>query len=115
MNDREKLIDILESAESAVYWNSDDCGFIEKIADHLIANGVTVQKWIPVSERLPESIINKVLVYCKCGYVCFGHYEKYKGNAIWYNLETQKEFTTWDFDDYEVTHWMPLPTKPKGE
>ena len=45
MNDREKLIDILESAESAVYWNSDDCGFIEKIADHLIANGVTVQQW----------------------------------------------------------------------
>lgn len=23
MNDREKLIDILESAESAVYWNSE--------------------------------------------------------------------------------------------
>ena len=54
MNDREKLIDILESAESAVYWNSDDRGFIEKIADHLIANGVTVQQWIPVSERLPD-------------------------------------------------------------
>lgn len=24
-------------------------------ADHLVANGVTVQEWIPVSERLPEN------------------------------------------------------------
>ena len=39
---REKLIELLESAESAIYWNSSDKGFIEKIADHLIASGVTV-------------------------------------------------------------------------
>lgn len=25
-----------------------------EIADHLIANGVTIQKWIPVTERLPQ-------------------------------------------------------------
>ena len=41
MLERTKLIQILESAESAFYWNSSDKGFIEKIADHLIANGVT--------------------------------------------------------------------------
>ena len=40
MGMREKLIELLESAESAVYWNSSDKGFIEKIADHLIANDV---------------------------------------------------------------------------
>ena len=39
---RDKLIKLLESAESAVYWNSSDKSFIEKIADHLIANGVTI-------------------------------------------------------------------------
>ena len=42
MTDREKLIELLESAESAIYWNSDDRCFIEKIADYLIANGVTI-------------------------------------------------------------------------
>ena len=42
MLERTKLIQILESAESAVYWNSSDKGFIEKIADHLVANGVTI-------------------------------------------------------------------------
>lgn len=40
MTGREKLIKVLESAESAIYWNSSDKGFIEKVADHLIANDV---------------------------------------------------------------------------
>lgn len=44
MNDREKLIELLEGAESAVYWNSSDKTFIEKIADYLIANGAVLQK-----------------------------------------------------------------------
>lgn len=42
MTERERLIELLESAESAVYWNGSDKGFIQKIADHLIANGVTI-------------------------------------------------------------------------
>lgn len=42
MIERRKLIELLESAESAVYWDSSDKGFIEKIADHLIANGVRI-------------------------------------------------------------------------
>ena len=42
MANEKRLIELLESAESAVYWNSSDKGFIEKIADHLIANGVTI-------------------------------------------------------------------------
>lgn len=40
MTGREKLIKTLESAESAIYWSSEDKNFIEKIADHLIANDV---------------------------------------------------------------------------
>ena len=43
-NTREKLIELLESAESTIYWNSDDRNFIQKIADHLIANGVTIKE-----------------------------------------------------------------------
>lgn len=40
MTGRETLLKVLESAESAIYWNSSDKGFIEKVADHLIANDV---------------------------------------------------------------------------
>lgn len=38
MTGREKLIKILESVESAFYWNSEDKDFVEKIADYLLAN-----------------------------------------------------------------------------
>lgn len=46
---REKLIALIQSATDgcATYWAG-------LIADNLIANGVTVQNWIPVTERLPE-------------------------------------------------------------
>ena len=37
-------------------------GFIEKIADNLIANGVTVQKWIPVTERLPKNEVDVLIL-----------------------------------------------------
>ena len=40
MTGEEKLIKILESAESAFYWDSADKSFVEKIADHLIENDV---------------------------------------------------------------------------
>ena len=46
----DKLIELLESAESAIYWNSEDKSFIEKIADHLLANGVTINPAAPGPE-----------------------------------------------------------------
>lgn len=74
-------------------------------------------EWISVKERLPSSIANKVLVYCKCGYIGFGHYEDYKGVQTWFNLESGKPFSEWahdEPDDYDVTHWMPLPEPPRA-
>ena len=56
MTDREKLIEIIMTSEILCH----DCGensasyCAEALADHLLANGVTVQGWIPVTERLPE-------------------------------------------------------------
>ena len=74
--------------------------------------------WISVEDALPKSIINKVLVCCKNGYIGFGHYEEFQGVKDWYNLESGKPFTEWDLEDcesYAVTHWMPLPEAPKEE
>ena len=113
-NTREKLIEILDEIPGLIL-SADMYGVI---ADHLIANGVTVQKWIPVTERLPKKITNKVIVLCENGYRGFGHYEDYKGKQTWYNLESDKPFTDWDIEgceSYKVTNWMPLPEKPKGE
>ena len=75
-------------------------------------------RWIPVSERLPEHITNKVIVLCKNGYVGLGHYEKFNGTGIWYNLESGKSFSEWGLEGcetYEVTHWRTLPEPLKGE
>lgn len=73
--------------------------------------------WISVEDRLPQKITNKVLVYCKNGYIGFGHYEKFQGVEDWYNLESGKQFREWNLEDcetYEVTHWMPLPEPPQS-
>lgn len=83
MDVREKLVELLSekcmetckqrkgyvcSVEECKRSKEKCCGFY---ADHLIANGVTVQEWIPV-------FVN-------------------------------------EYEDEEVTHWMPLPNPPKGE
>ena len=98
MPDREKLIELLR-VQIYPHLNADP---YEVIADHLIANGVTVQQWIPVTERLPE-YEQQVLTY--------------RGES---GISIERMFTGafWDFD-YDiidvVTHWMPLPQPPKGD
>ena len=75
-------------------------------------------EWVRVEERLPESIVNKVLVYCENGYIGYGHYEKYQGEETWYNLESGEPFASWNLENcspYKVTHWMPLPKSPKED
>ena len=121
-----KLIDLL--TESEILCN--DCGqhgnsyCIEAIADHLIANGVTVQKWIPVTERLPDiSDLDKewsktVLFRTTQGYILSGYrhigrpqksfYDDDWTTPYWLNESEEVEF-----EDDEVTHWMPLPEPPK--
>ena len=90
MDVREKLVELIESAR---YWGS---GTSEEIADHLIDNGVTVQEWIPVKDRLPD-VGKFVLIYNEINGVCLDYHD---GATFGY---------------YDVTHWMPLPNPPKGE
>ena len=99
MDVREKLVELIRH-EVVPY-------FAERIADHLISHGVTVQEWISVTDRLPEKG-EEVLV--------FDTRENWTGFA-W--LRPDKTWTAlgfdFPFDLGEVTHWMPLPEKPKGE
>ena len=48
MDVREKLVELIESAR---YWGSNTS---EEIADHLISNGVTVQEWVSVKDKMPD-------------------------------------------------------------
>lgn len=63
MNVREKLVELLKTnacpspfmCDTACrYYGFGDC-FPDRFADHLLANGVTVQEWISVNDRLPEA------------------------------------------------------------
>ena len=102
MDVREKLIEILRKP----IFPHELVDPTEAVADYLLDSGVTVQEWIPVEDRLPENIANRVLVVCeRSNGVFYAHYEK----PFWINLETDKPFIS------TVTHWMPLPQPPKGE
>ena len=60
------------------------------------------QRWIPVTERLPDELKN-VLAYTDVG--------SFADTAHWTGYRWEK---TWDFEVlYGVTHWMPLPEPPK--
>ena len=123
MDVREKLVELLEGAESAIYWDSSDKGFIEKIADHLIANGVTVQEWISVKDKLPEivsthkgyrsTIKKSIRVLCVCVQKS-GKTMVKEGYCEWYNDYPEPHWQIPGTID-EVTHWQYLPQPPKGE
>ena len=116
-NTREKLIEILHGAikthtEKKEQWIlggkvGEEPMLFGSFADHLIANGVTVQEWISVKDRLPESDGECVLIALRCGVVDIGWY--YKQFGCW-----KIEFVN-RYEDGENTHWMPLPQPPKGE
>ena len=73
-------------------------------ADHLIANGVTVQEWIPVSERLPEKDTYTLVTTDGVVISAYWHNDRFYGFSA-------KGIATVG----GVTHWMPLPQPPKGE
>lgn len=95
------------------------CGAIERAEAYTnclweIKQAPTVGGWVSVKDRLPKSMINKVLVWLEHedlnGYIGYGHYEKFHGEEMWYDLEHDERF---DKRGYIVTHWMPLPEPPK--
>ena len=113
----EKLVkivcDAMESDGCIGHCNHSPCFEVERVVNALLDNGVTVQEWISVEDRLPEEegwylvfttpnrehkSINKAM-FCK-GYA-WGNFEPYWRGAggHWAN----------------VTHWMPIPLPPKGE
>ena len=98
MDVREKLIELLKQIKYVS---------VENAANILIENGVTVQEWISVNDRLPEEKVNCIVHY-KHAYcdnddywaigTCFYDGEKFQIGLA-----------------YKVTHWMPMPQPPKGD
>lgn len=105
MTDREKLYKLIDSFEVL---GVPTIGFRHHFADYLIANGVVVREWIPVTERLPETE-GSYLVYTERGSVYASHFYTEKKFASGYVREA-----SWSQrGKVKVTHWMPLPEPPK--
>ena len=109
MDVREKLVELIEESGACF-----DCfpvsGYennkIEKIASHLIANGVTVQEWISVDERLPHNFVS-VLGYMTDAGEFPPVRECYTvGNAFFFPALG---------DIHPVSNWCKMPQPPKGE
>lgn len=101
MDVREKLVELLRDVQ---YLG----GLEEKIADHLIANGVTVQEWVSVKDRLPEAGGYVVCIAKRNPFSRFMPMVARIEKNGWVNPITEQYIS-------EVTHWRPLPTPPEGE
>ena len=104
MDVREKLVELLDRFVYDEWYGNGD------IAEKLISNGVTVQKWISVDDRLPN---NK-----GCYLLTVKHWfdgEPVVREACW----NGKDWFSCDDRRYKitprVTHWMLLPELPKGD
>ena len=113
MDVREKLLDLLlkedylcKPSECKYCLSNGSCNYY-RAADRLIANGVTVQEWVDVKDRLPEES-GMYIVTANDGHaqrVSFVQWQK--KNRMW-NLTGARSY-------WRVTHWMPMPQPPEGE
>lgn len=101
---KDDLIEYIRTLEHnynvAVSFNENQAKYIESLG--------VLQKWIPVTERLPEEndryLCNvKSFAFPGRSYHAILHYDK-RGGFREGNIYTD-----------DVTHWMPLPEPPKEE
>ena len=127
MTEREKLIRIIEEEDDGgpdCYECKTPVGRCHRCvnewhADYLIANGVRLEtnqatsdkaseenkRWIPVTERLPEDELDRVLIA--------SDFDSPVGNQ---KIDTDRfRRGSWVRYGDHVTHWMPLPEPPKED
>ena len=114
MDVREKLVDLIIDAKRT---DPETGSFAEYLADHLIGNGVTVQEWISVKDRLPDNkehdwVLAQVVE--DNGFMHIPRVMEYRqAKNDWF-----EETYGWLSEHngvFTVTHWMPLPEPPEGE
>ena len=102
MDVKEKLVELLDRFVDDDWYSS------EEIADKLIPNGVTVQEWISVKDRVPDVGGYVVCIAKRNPFSRFMPMVARIEKNGWVNPITEQYIS-------EITHWMELPPFPKGE
>ena len=117
MDVREKLVELLQNAKAAMKSENLSCDIARNmfVVDFMIANGVTVQEWISVDDRLPDETgrylaVKKRIAPDELGgnrtdivilrFFVDDGFRMPTHIPDWINGEINEE----------VTHWMPLPS-----
>ena len=90
----------------------------EAVADYLLDSGVTVQRWIPVTERLPE--LKKIEDpdgddWRESEFVLVSTSSKEVREGYFWKVNDVYGWLSRDDITLEVTSWMPLPQAPGKE
>ena len=101
MEVKEKLVELLDRFVYDEWYGNGD------IAEKLISNGVTVQEWISVKDRLPEAGGYVVCIAKRNPFSRFMPMVARIEKNGWVNPITEQYIS-------EVTHWMHIPEPPKG-
>ena len=120
MDVREKLVDLIIDAKRT---DPETGSFTEYLADHLIANGVTVQEWINSEEMLPEFPCVAIDVNGNSVFIPDGILTIKDKHGEWcINASLTKEISLIDGTKMDaliwenrIAYWMPIPQPPKGE
>lgn len=135
-----KLMSDLISREAAINtvfnmccrWNTEDANDLKNMLLLAFQELPPAQKWIPVSERLPEDIRPVIVTWKNTDpasyyqYIVGKHFTGtacYKnGKWYWYSSTTEDmlaEYGRYDSEEFdeaiECIAWMPLPDPWKGE
>ena len=109
MDVREKLVELIVEASHECddfydLWDMRQCA--EEIASFMIANGVTVQEWISVDERIPQNFVSVLGYMTDAG--------EFPPVRECYTVGNEFFFPALG-DVHPVSHWCELSQPPKGE
>ena len=131
MDVREKLVELLTdnllrcgnlpSWDNPLQLSCDEQ--VQRIANHLVMNGVTVQEWINSEEMLPEFPCLAIDVNGNSVFIPDGILTIKDKHGEWcINSSLAKEVRLIDGTKMDaliwenrIAYWMPIPQPPKGE